>query len=197
MGRGAPVLGSWSHCSWQRARRTEASSQPMESTSLTISNSTELLPCPGSSGSRWAKHTAKGGHLCPGKRKHVASSPDSPTLSPTQGRACSPVGQGLELGRAPRAAQTAMDIGGCQQLQPVAWVQLQVAQQSLDGCGQSRAQGMWAQPIHTHGLPPGSSPSSGMSRACTVSCTGSARSWPTQVLLGPRAAWWTPSCSAS
>lgn len=56
----------------------------MESTSLTMSNFTELLPCPGSSGSRWAKHTAKGGHLCPGKKGHVANSPDSPTLSPTR-----------------------------------------------------------------------------------------------------------------
>lgn len=40
----AAVLGSGSHCSWWRARRTGTSSQPIESASWTTSNSTELLP---------------------------------------------------------------------------------------------------------------------------------------------------------
>lgn len=52
---------------------------------------------------------------------------------------CSPAGQGLELGGAPGPAQVAAGIGGCHQLQPAPWVQLQVAQQRLDGCGKSSA----------------------------------------------------------
>lgn len=66
----------------------------------------------------------------------------SPVLCPSRKLGwdvCSPAGQGLELGGAPRPAQVAAGIGGCQQLQPAPWVQLQVAQQRLNGCGQSRA----------------------------------------------------------
>lgn len=51
----------------------------------------------------------------------------------------SPAGQGLELGGPPGPAQVAAGIGGCHQLQPAPWVQLQVAQQRLYGCGKSRA----------------------------------------------------------
>lgn len=67
---------------------------------------------------------------------------DSPVLCPRRRLGwdvCSPAGQGLELGGAPRPAQVAAGMGGCEQLQPTPWVQLQVAQQRLNGCGQSRA----------------------------------------------------------
>lgn len=63
----------------------------------------------------------------PGER-HVIG---SPVLCPSRQLGwdvCSPAGQGLELGGAPRPAQVAAGIGGCQQLQPAPWVQLQVAQ---------------------------------------------------------------------
>lgn len=43
-GMGIPFFGSWSHFSWWKAFRTEASSQPIESASSTMSNSKELLP---------------------------------------------------------------------------------------------------------------------------------------------------------
>lgn len=104
------------------------------------------------------------------------------------------MGQGLELGGAPGAAQVAAGAGGRQQFQPTPWVELQVAQQGLNGWGAEPGlgdAGTWAcGDVPT--AAPSSSPSSGMSRACTNGCTGSARSWP-----GHRAVHSMLGCSAS
>lgn len=85
VGAGAPVLGSRSHCSCWRARLTGASSQPRESTSSAMSNSTMLLPRPVFSGGCRAKYTARGGHLCQGKGQ-VTGSAGLLSLSPAWGR---------------------------------------------------------------------------------------------------------------
>lgn len=64
----------------------------------------------------------KGDTCAQGTKEYVASSSSSLSSSLAGGEICLPVGQSLQLGRAPRAVQTAVGIGIRQQLQPMSRV---------------------------------------------------------------------------